>query len=80
MHFILYFKNSNDVKIILIIKVSKTASETFEKVKTTSVWGDKVTSHLIAAQQFWLTFEVALVHVHHFGLCRKQKAKIDEAQ
>lgn len=40
------------VKNILMIKVSKLASETFEKFRNTSELGEKVTLHLIAAQQF----------------------------
>lgn len=50
-----------------MIKVSKTASEIFEKVKKISVWGDKV----LAAHQFWLPLGEACIQIQHFGLCRK---------
>lgn len=63
-----------------MIKVSKRASETFEKIKKISVWGDKVTWHLLAAHEFWLPFGEALIQIQHFGLCRKQKSKIDETE
>ncbi|TRZ25592.1 hypothetical protein HGM15179_001651 [Zosterops borbonicus] len=55
------------VKNILMIKVSKTASEIFEKVKKNSVWDDKV----LAAHQFWLPLGEAWIQIQHFGLCGK---------
>lgn len=45
------------------MNVPKTALETFQKFRNASARGDEVTSHFIAAQQFWFTLAVTLLLV-----------------